>query len=77
MNQKLLHTPEGVRDIYGAELARKIQIETKLRECTRLFGYEEIQTPTFEFYDVFQMKSVRFPEMSSISSLIKMAIFWH
>jgi ATP phosphoribosyltransferase regulatory subunit len=53
MNQKLLHTPEGVRDIYGAELARKIQIETKLRECTRLFGYEEIQTPTFEFYDIF------------------------
>lgn len=53
MSKKLLHTPEGVRDIYGKEYARKLQVEKKLQESVRLYGYEDIQTPTFEFFDVF------------------------
>lgn len=53
MNQKLLHTPEGVRDIYGKEYLRKLQTERNLREIIHLYGYEDIQTPTFEFFDVF------------------------
>lgn len=53
MSKRLLHTPEGVRDIYGREYARKLQVEEKLRESIRLYGYEDIQTPTFEFFDVF------------------------
>lgn len=53
MNKKLLHTPEGVRDIYGKEYARKLCVESKLHESLRLYGYEDIQTPTFEFFDVF------------------------
>lgn len=53
MSQQLLHTPEGVRDIYGKEYAEKFHVEQQLRECIRLYGYEDIQTPTFEFFDVF------------------------
>ena len=53
MSKRLLHTPEGVRDIYGREYAGKLRVEAKLRESIRLYGYEEIQTPTFEFFDVF------------------------
>lgn len=53
MSKKLLHTSEGVRDIYGKEYARKLQIEKKLQESIRLYGYEDIQTPTFEYFDVF------------------------
>lgn len=53
MNKQLLHTPEGVRDIYGKEYMRKQEVENRLHECIRLFGYEDIQTPTFEFFDVF------------------------
>ena len=53
MSKKLLHTPEGVRDIYGNEYARKLQVEQKIREVIRTYGYEDIQTPTFEFFDVF------------------------
>ncbi|MGN0402132.1 MAG: ATP phosphoribosyltransferase regulatory subunit [Acetatifactor sp.] len=53
MNRQLLHTPEGVRDIYGKEYSRKLEVEKRLRACARLYGYEEIQTPTFEFFDVF------------------------
>ncbi len=53
MNRQLLHTPDGVRDIYGKECGRKLAVENRLHECLRIFGYEEIQTPTFEFFDVF------------------------
>ncbi len=53
MSQRLLHTPEGVRDIYGKEYACKLHVESRLKERIRLYGYEEIQTPTFEFFDVF------------------------
>lgn len=53
MSKRLLHTPEGVRDIYGGEYAEKLCVEKKIRECIRLYGYEDIQTPTFEFFDVF------------------------
>lgn len=53
MSKRLLHTPEGVRDIYGKEYERKLFVEKKLHEKLRLYGYEDIQTPTFEFFDVF------------------------
>ena len=53
MKSELIHTPEGVRDIYGDEYARKLQIQSRLLERIRLFGYQDIQTPTFEFFDVF------------------------
>lgn len=53
MSKRLLHTPEGVRDIYGKEYAEKLSVESRLRESLHLYGYEDIQTPTFEFFDVF------------------------
>lgn len=53
MRQKLIHTPEGVRDIYGQEYAKKLFVENKLHETVEKYGYEDIQTPTFEFFDVF------------------------
>lgn len=53
MEQQLLHTPEGVRDIYGKEYAEKLTVEDMLHKQLKLYGYEDIQTPTFEFFDVF------------------------
>lgn len=53
MNKKLLHTPEGVRDIYGKEYEKKLTVEQKLKELIASYGYEAVQTPTFEFFDVF------------------------
>lgn len=53
MSKQLLHTPEGVRDIYGKEYLRKQEVENRLHDCIHLYGYEDIQTPTFEFFDVF------------------------
>lgn len=53
MNQNLLHTPEGVRDIYGREYAGKLKLEELIRRKFKSFGYQDIQTPSFEFFDVF------------------------
>lgn len=53
MSTKLLHTPEGVRDIYGQEYEKKLCVEEKLHSVIKAYGYEDIQTPTFEFFDVF------------------------
>ncbi len=51
--KQLLHTPEGVRDLYGKEYAAKLNLQDKLMKSIQLYGYENIQTPTFEFFDVF------------------------
>ncbi len=53
MNQKILHTPDGVRDIYGDECERKQILEGRLHQVLSSFGYRDIETPTFEFFDVF------------------------
>ncbi len=54
MDRQLLHTPEGVRDIYGEECARKLAIQRKLQNVFRLYGYQDIETPVFEFFDIFK-----------------------
>lgn len=53
MDKKLVHTPEGVRDIYGREYTGKLNAQKLIHEKFSLYGYEDIQTPTFEFFDVF------------------------
>ena len=42
MNQKILHTPEGVRDIYGEECARKKILEKRLHGVLASYGYQDI-----------------------------------
>ncbi len=45
--------PEGVRDIYGEELAAKKALTEKMLKVIRSFGYLEIEPPAFEYFDVF------------------------
>ena len=54
MNNQLLHTPEGVRDIYAEEYARKLAVEQKIQHVFSLYGYQSIETPVFEFFDIFK-----------------------
>lgn len=49
-----LHTPEGVRDIYHLECKRKLKIQEELHHTLHSYGYQDIQTPTFEYFDVFR-----------------------
>lgn len=58
----LLHTPDGVRDIYGHECDVKDLIEEKVLSSLKSFGYNRIETPSFEFYDIFSR------ERGSVSS---------
>lgn len=53
MYNRLVHTPEGVRDIYGQEYARKLSVQKLIHRQFGLYGYEDIQTPAFEYFDVF------------------------
>ena len=62
MIQKILHTPEGVRDIYNEECERKLALEEHLRQVLNSYGYRDIETPTFEFFDVYSR------EVGTISS---------
>ena len=49
----LLHTPDGVRDVYGRECAAGRKIQDGILKQFSLYGYECIDTPSFEFFDVF------------------------
>lgn len=49
----LLHTPEGVRDIYNKECENKLYLQSIIHDTMKAYGYNDIQTPTFEFFDVF------------------------
>lgn len=53
MSNQLLHTPDGVRDIYEDECKRKLTIQQQIQNVFRLYGYQNIETPTFEFFDIF------------------------
>ncbi len=53
MKNQMLHTPEGVRDIYNLEYGKKTVLEEKLQKVFRLYGYHDIETPMFEYFDVF------------------------
>lgn len=59
---KLIHTPEGVRDIYSEEYKKRQYLQNRILDRIHLYGYENIQTPTFEFFDVFAK------EMSMVSA---------
>lgn len=53
MKRQLLHTPEGVRDIYNEECEKKLLLQDSLYRMLRQYGYHPIETPTFEFFDIF------------------------
>lgn len=56
MKDKLLHTPEGVRDLYNSECATKLLLQDKLHHVLLHYGFRDIQTPSFEFFDIFNQE---------------------
>lgn len=56
MKDRLLHTPEGVRDIYNSECAIKLKLQEQLHHVLEHYGYRDIQTPTFEYFDIFSQE---------------------
>ena len=53
MNYSMLHTPEGVRDIYNEEIEKHEIIISKLKKLVKSYGFDNIKTPAFEFLSVY------------------------
>jgi len=53
MKDILLHTPEGVRDIYNSEFERKELVENSMKKVMKQYGFHQFMTPTFEYFDIF------------------------
>ncbi|MFX3625255.1 MAG: ATP phosphoribosyltransferase regulatory subunit [Ectobacillus sp.] len=49
--------PNGTRDILFEECTLKEEVEQRLRRVFISRGYEEVRTPTIEFYDVFSFRN--------------------
>ena len=49
MQDKLLQTPDGVRDTYDVECKKKRKVMHELHHILELYSYHDIETPTFEF----------------------------
>lgn len=56
MKDTLLHTPEGVRDIYNSEFKMKETVENRMKEQIRHYGFSQLTTPTFEYFDIFNQE---------------------
>lgn len=50
----MVRKPRGVADILPGEVERWQRLEEIIRELTRVYGYQEIRTPVFEFTELFQ-----------------------
>lgn len=69
MKKDLLHTPEGVRDIYSTECAEKKVIENRLHDVCASYGYNDIQTPSIEFFE-YSIKNVEVYRLMKCSSFL-------
>ncbi len=49
----LLFTPDGVRDVYGRECREYNVIRRMIRQEMELYGFRDIKTPSYEFFDIF------------------------
>ena len=59
MSDWKLHTPNGVNDVLPAECAVKKEIENTIWTVFASFGYKEVETPSFEYYDCSAVKEDR------------------
>ena len=53
LKQMNLKSPPGVSDIYGSDCVLKAQVAEKIKSAFMLCGYSGIETPTFEYMEVF------------------------
>ncbi|MBS4959687.1 MAG: ATP phosphoribosyltransferase regulatory subunit [Clostridiales bacterium] len=53
MQNDKLHTPIGVRDVLAGECAVKNAITAQISEVFHRYGYEDVESPMFEFQEVF------------------------
>lgn len=74
--QRIFHTPEGVRDIYNGECSQKRKVQEKIHRVFHRYGYEDIETPTFEYFEVFSREVGTIPSKELYKSLTEREILW-
>ena len=52
-----MQKPKGTRDLLGKELASIRHVTHVMNNAFKRYGYEEIETPTFEYLELFEKKS--------------------
>ena len=57
MSDWRLHTPIGLADILPEECEKKRAVEEVINDVFLSMGYSEIETPSFEYYDVYSGSS--------------------
>lgn len=62
MKKYALHIPEGVKDYIGEEAALKEKIQNKVKKIFRTNSYHMVETPSFEYLDVFTLGEESFQQ---------------
>ncbi len=66
MSKLKLQAPLGTGDYLPDECAEKRRLEQCLRQAFHMGGYDEIETPSFEYYDVFMHDAVQYVQENII-----------
>lgn len=66
MSKWKIYTPDGVQDILFDECYTKKDIEMDIRDLFRAYGFNEIESPTIEFFDVFSSEIEHFAQESMV-----------
>jgi ATP phosphoribosyltransferase regulatory subunit len=66
MSKWKIYTPDGVQDILFNECFTKRELESNIRDLFISHGFNEIETPTIEFFDVFSSEIEHFPQESMV-----------
>lgn len=66
MKNYKLHTSEGVRDFLGDELLVKEEIERRIKKLFKSYGYNLVETPTFEYLDVYTSNGIQMPTLYNL-----------
>lgn len=54
---RITHTPDGLTDVLCDECETKYFVESTARQVFREHGYRMVQTPTFEYFDVYSVST--------------------
>lgn len=55
-------TPRGVKDLLPADVQWRQQLEAAIRQAFSRWGYHEVETPTFEYFETFNRGQATFEQ---------------
>lgn len=74
MNKKRVHTPEGVRDVYGTEYGQRSKLKAKLNKVFASYGYEGSELQDLNSLMYLTVKKEPYPQGKCLNSSIEKEI---